>query len=335
LGEKSIYREVREMRKAVVTAMVTGLLFVSACATSATPSPEPTAVPLTPTLGPAFADVPYVPDGSEEQRLDIYLPEEAEGRLPAILLIHGAGMSKHESRVLSLASFAVEHGYAGIAIDYGMGLGAAEPKHLEDTFCALAWIYANADGYGLDRERVVVFGTSLGGRIAANLGVVDDASLFLTDCPHQLTEADSVQGVVTFGGPFGTPGGLLEQPFFSVALSRDNDIPGDEMSEMVKGLLDVPPQTWREGGQLDKELERIAQQLPLYWVDVNAPPFLLMHGAEDTDVPPLESENLAAVLEDLGVQVELVLLPDTGHNKFSNDLWQEPLMVFLGDVFGE
>jgi pimeloyl-ACP methyl ester carboxylesterase len=117
-----------------------------------------------------------------------------------MLLIHGAGMSKHESRVLSLASFAVEHGYAGIAIDYGMGLGAAEPKHLEDTFCALAWIYANADGYGLDRERVVVFGASLGGRIAANLGVVDDASLFLTGCPHQLTEADSVQGVVTFGG---------------------------------------------------------------------------------------------------------------------------------------
>jgi acetyl esterase/lipase len=325
------------MRRIVVTAMVTGLLFgVSACATSATLSPEPTAVPLTPTLGPTFADVPYVPDGSEEQRLDIYLPEEAEGPLPTILLIHGAGMPKNESRVRSLASFAVEHGYAGIAIDYGLGgLGAAEPKHLEDAFCALAWVYANADGYGLDRERVVVFGASLGGRNAANLGVVDDASLFLTDCPHQLTEADSVQGVVTFGGPFGTPGGMLGDSFFSVSLGRDNDIPGDEMFEMVKGLLDVPPQAWRESGQLDEELERIAHQLPLYWVDANAPPFLLLHGTEDTIVPPSESENLAALLEDVGVQVELVLLPDTGHDEFSNDLWQEPLAVFLGDVFGE
>ena len=44
-----------------------------------------------------------------------------------------------------------------------------------------------------------------------------------------------------------------------------------------------------------------------------APPFHLAHGADDTDVPPAQSELLAEALRARGVDVELHLEPGAGH----------------------
>ena len=38
-------------------------------------------------------DLQYVEDGHERNRLDLYLPEEAQGPLPVIVWIHGGGLA--------------------------------------------------------------------------------------------------------------------------------------------------------------------------------------------------------------------------------------------------
>ena len=48
------------------------------------PEPYPTLVV------PSWSNVPYVPDGSAQQRLDVYLPD-GDGPFPAILAVHGGG----------------------------------------------------------------------------------------------------------------------------------------------------------------------------------------------------------------------------------------------------
>ena len=52
---------------------------------------------------------------------------------------------------------------------------------------------------------------------------------------------------------------------------------------------------------------------PVNFVDGDEPPFLLMHGAEDVTVRPMNSEHLAARLRVRQEPVTLELVPGTGH----------------------
>jgi dipeptidyl aminopeptidase/acylaminoacyl peptidase len=46
---------------------------------------------------------------------------------------------------------------------------------------------------------------------------------------------------------------------------------------------------------------------------VNAPPFLIQHGAADTEVPPKQAQQLYEALKQKGVPAEIAIYPDVGH----------------------
>ena len=48
----------------------------------------------------ALRDLAYVEDGHERNRLDLYLPEKAAGRLPLVVWIHGGGVAGRQQRGL-------------------------------------------------------------------------------------------------------------------------------------------------------------------------------------------------------------------------------------------
>jgi acetyl esterase/lipase len=52
---------------------------------------------------------------------------------------------------------------------------------------------------------------------------------------------------------------------------------------------------------------------PIRFVDAQAPPTLLLHGADDKDVLPAEAIQLRDALEQVHVRVELHIYPHTGH----------------------
>ena len=52
---------------------------------------------------------------------------------------------------------------------------------------------------------------------------------------------------------------------------------------------------------------------PVNFVDGDEPPFLLIHGASDRSVWPMNSEHLAKRLRDAGEPVTLRIIPNTGH----------------------
>jgi acetyl esterase/lipase len=187
---------------------------------------------------------------------------------------------------------------------------------VQDTFCALAWVHANADTYDLDPDRIVALGYSAGGTLAAMLGVVDDAvagdgAAFVAGCPHPLPTRNWVQGVVTFTGMFD----------FMRGAERSAGL-GEYLTTYLGVGPDEDPATW-------------AQASPSTWVDGSEPPFLLIHGLEDTGLSPEESKGFAAILEQAGVDVELVLVPDANHGTIirSEQLFQA-VVAFCARVWG-
>jgi len=239
---------------------------------------------------------------SPGQYVDVRLPEAADAPFPTLLLLHGANVDKNS--LSSLAGYFTARGYAAVLANWLYGW-PPDQSELSNAFCALAWLYANAEEYGFDPERVAVFGHSAGGLAAALLGAVDDSTEFMQDCPHLLPETGRTRVVITYGGVFGAKEGII----FELMMRR---LPSDERDGIQETLMDTPYQSWREISGLSERGTEILHLLPLYWVDGSEPPFLLIHGEFDVDAPVPEA--FADQLQAAGVDARVVMISDARHS---------------------
>jgi len=295
------------MKKFFLTISCVGLLVISGCASpastltpvAATALPIQTATSIPPSETPApelsklpTFNVPYVPDGNQLQGLDVLLPEDEDGPFPTIIAIYGGGFGVGGSKAsyYDLASHFNEIGYALVTINYRVAPEFIYPAHVQDAFCALAWVHANAATYGFDTERIIALGDSSGGYLAAMLGTVDTPSLYLEGCPNPLPQTDWIQGVVAFYGGY---------DFTSI----------DGLTKDV--IINALEPFW--GTTFDKvPAETLAEMSPISWVDGSEPPFLIINGINDVTTPSWGAEDFASALEDSGATVELLLV-DAGH----------------------
>lgn len=188
-----------------------------------------------PDIDPTFPDVFYVEDGDFKQRLDIYLPDEAEALYPTVLLLHGNGYNKWDMKPL-VVHFLAE-GYAAIAVEYRNPY----PEFPQDVFCALAWTHSNADEYGFDIERIFGLGHSMGGFGATLLGVTDDTELFMENCPHELPEENWIRGIILYaaGGIDSSYPDIEIEQYNLIETVIDSQIDGSEPPFLVlHGTID-------------------------------------------------------------------------------------------------
>ena len=68
-----------------------------------------------------------------------------------------------------------------------------------------------------------------------------------------------------------------------------------------------------EYGDPKTQLQLLRDLSPIHKLDRVKTPLLVMHGANDTNVPVVEAEQVVAALKKRGVPVEYVLFPDEGH----------------------
>jgi len=69
----------------------------------------------------------------------------------------------------------------------------------------------------------------------------------------------------------------------------------------------------KEYGDPATEAEMLRSLSPIHKVDRVKTPLLVLHGANDTNVPVIEAEQVVTSLKSRGVPVEYVLFPDEGH----------------------
>ncbi|GAA2354234.1 alpha/beta hydrolase [Saccharopolyspora halophila] len=245
------------------------------------PAPEPAG-----TSGRLLRAAPYAaPSGFRPLLADLHLPATREPA-PVVLFVHGGGW-RLGSRTLFCPTWSdwlpgafdrlVDAGFAVISVDYRLSAEAVFPAQFEDVSAALHWIRARAADLGVDAERIVLWGESAGGHLAALLGL--DASR---------ADARGVVGVVDWYGP------------------ADLDaLPSRDDPDSREALLLGAPAT--HASQLASAASPVAR------VHSDAPPFHLAHGTADESVPPSQSELLANALREAGVPVDLHLIPGAGH----------------------
>src|SRR5208282_1821342 len=200
-------------------------------------------------------DLDYVKDGHERHKLDLYLPEKAEGALPVVVWIHGGGWSAG-SKAGCPAVPMVAQGSAVSSINYRLSQHATLPAQIEDCKAAIRWLRANAKTYHLDPDRIGVWGASAGGHLVALLGTTGGVKE-LEGNDGNLDQSSRVQAVVDWFGPtdFRNIGKQLESP-----------------NSPVSKLL---------GGPVSENKEKAEKASPVTYVGKDDPPFLIMHGDKD------------------------------------------------------
>jgi acetyl esterase/lipase len=235
----------------------------------------------------AHEDLAYVKDGHERNKLDLCLPEKADGPLPVIVWVHGGGWRAGSKERTPALPF-VAKGYAVASINYRLSQHAVFPAQIEDCKAALRWLRANAKTYNLDPKRIGVWGGSAGGHLVALLGTSADVK-DLEGRGGSLDQTSRVQAVVDWYGPTD----LLQ-------MGGNHDSPKSPESQLI-------------GGALQENKEKAARANPIKYVGKDAAPFLIMHGDKDPAVPYRQSELLEESLKKAGVEVILHPIKGAGH----------------------
>ena len=104
---------------------------------------------------PTIVDIYYADEPDIRRSLDIYLPTDDGLPVPVAIMLHGNRGDKTNFRYT--ADQLNAHGFAVVLPNYRI-----DPITYSDAFCALAWIHANAEQYGLDANQLYVIGWSSG-----------------------------------------------------------------------------------------------------------------------------------------------------------------------------
>lgn len=245
-------------------------------------------------------DIPYIANGDEAQRLDLYFPEQApEKALPLIVHIHGGGWIGG-SRYPCPFTRMVSKGYVVASIGYRFSQKAKFPAQIQDCQAAIRWLRANSAKYSIDPDRVGVAGGSAGGHLSALVGTAGGKNAFSPIGEHQ-DQSDCVQCVLDIFGPTN---------FATVIRQAEED---KNVKNIFKFNTPSDPYSSLIGMDLDADATKTSSVSPVHYVSKQSPPTLILHGTHDALVPYAQSEEFYSALKEQGVEVWFQRIPGAGH----------------------
>jgi len=237
----------------------------------------------------------YAGDTLKRHKLDIYLPEKIKGNVPVVIWIHGGAWMQNDKFAdmgymkNTVRSF-VEQGYAFASIDYRYSTDAVFPAQILDCNQAIGWLYANAEKYHIDKNKIAIIGFSAGGHLASLVGLSNNNHVKQFS-PGGKNIPFKIKAVIDFYGPANF-----------IALIPKVEI--NEPTDPLTLLLGATP--------LERpDLATIAS--PTTYVDTNDPPFLIFHGEKDESVPYTQSILLNAYLRRAKVKSDITIVSNAPH----------------------
>jgi acetyl esterase/lipase len=254
--------------------------------------------------------------GAKELRLDLFLPNQREGKLPVVVWIYGGAFrTNNRLQQEGQAAWLATKGYAVAAIDYRLSSEALFPAQIEDCKAAVRWLRANADKYGLDPAHFGAWGESSGGHLASMLGVTGGVK-DLEGGSGNLDQSSRVMAVVDFFGP--------------------TDFLQMDKAALPGGLKHDPPDSPESlviGGPIQENREKAARANPIAYVTKECPPFLILHGDRDPLVPCNQSEILFEALKKAGVDASFYKIVSAGHGgpQFQTPVTKAMVLAFFDE----
>jgi acetyl esterase/lipase len=205
-------------------------------------------------------NISYGPAG-KRNLLDVYRPKSITSPCPVLVYIHGGAwtMGSKDRQGLPLMLYLAARGWVCIAPNYRLSPKSSFPDHLIDIKRVLAWVREHGAEYGADPTMIAVAGGSAGGHLAALAGLTANAPEYQ---PGFETVDTSVIAAVPLYGAYDL-------------LDRHRVRPDTYQIKYLqkRKVLKSSPEEDRD------EWEKAS---PVSWVHLDAPPFFVLHGHNDS-----------------------------------------------------
>ncbi|WP_252504208.1 alpha/beta hydrolase [Sporosarcina sp. Marseille-Q4943] len=267
----------------------------------------------------------YKQEQNFELKGDFY-PTSEKSR-PVIVFIHGGGLvwGSREDMKSEQIKFFQQAGFNIFSIDYRLAPESKLPAIQEDIVDALHWVEnEGVKQFDYDPEKIAVIGSSAGGYLSLLTG----------------TFTNKPKAIVSFYGYGDITGDWAVKP--SPHYAAMTNVPRELAKMLVSNeIISVGPiekryaiyMHARQHGVWIEELsglipiiskDELSKYCPLFNIQANFPPTLLLHGTEDEDVPYEQSVLFAEKLKENGVEGKLITIPE-GKHSFDED-WQNPIV---------
>lgn len=268
----------------------------------------------------------YKTVGDVKIQADVYRSAGKAPR-PVLVWIHGGAlmMGGRNSVPARLRSFCAREDVVLVSLDYRLAPQVKLPEIVDDLRDAFQWLHnSGPELFGADTSRVVVSGGSAGGFLTMLMGTtlqprptallsywgygdVDGPWTYAHSKDHGTTAAGDRAAVMAGMGKkvvtnTDDPAEQKSRPPY-YRLLRQSGMWGREMTG-----VDVQSQP---GG-----LDRFS---PVKNLTKEYPPLFMIHGTADLDVPYACSEEMDHELSKLGVEHQLLTIPEAGHGVTDGD----------------
>jgi len=151
---------------------------------------------------------------------------------------------------------------------------------------AVRFIRFNAHDYGIDAEKIGLWGQSAGGHLALLIGTT--ANIGISEATEEFEKGPGdVAAIVAY-------------------------YPPTDLRAGADTLRKQDPNSLRQLG-LDVGDEKLRDSSPIHFASSDDPPTLIIHGDNDQVVSIIEGESMFQALQEAGVESKFVIIPGGGH----------------------
>ena len=249
-------------------------------------------------LACVIKDIPYS-NRTSAQKLDLDAPSCGDGPFPVIVYIHGGGLMRGDkSRHINPLLQGLRYGYALACVNYRLAEEAVFPAMMYDVTTAIRFLKEHADTFMLDAKRIIVWGETHGAYLACLTGIYGKTGEYNDPvCPYAGQDA-GVSGVIDYWAPSD-----LLLTYKENFLRREADPETPVIEEIIFGCT---------GEDLIKSIQKYPG--PLDGICSNLPPFYILHGELDTEIPLFHSRAYYERLTAAGNEAYMEIVPDTKHS---------------------
>ena len=252
-------------------------------------------------------------NSTPNQRLDLYLPEQGEGPFPLIINVSGGGWFFGKCSTVHMGSLlftGLEEGFAVASMACTSSEKQIFPYQIHEVKAAIRYLRKNADKYGLDPQRFILWSASSGGHLSLMTALTSGIEEF--DTPkfgHAGISADVQSVVATYAI---CELGVSGEQFAALGITPQYHTEGPECNEAL--LM---------GADLRTIPEKARNASPIHHIRPDAPPVYLQHGSLDRIVPVTQAYQFYEKYCSIAGKdkITLDIIDDAGHSdpRFKNE----------------
>ena len=223
---------------------------------------------------PGTRNLAYGEFGRRNQ-LDVWRRADlpADAGAPVLLQVHGGAwvIGQKQGQAHPLMAHLAERGWVCVTINYRLSPRSTWPDHIVDVKRAIAWVKATIAEHGGNPDFLAITGGSAGGHLSSLAALTPNLAAYqpgFEDADTTVHAAIPFYGVYDFAGRSPSANRGLEP-----LLAR----------QVFKTSLDDDRANWELAS-------------PITHVGPDAPPFFVLHGANDTVVPVEAAREFVAAL---------------------------------------